>query len=237
MCLDPGEAYFWTRIIFYVVWRAVVTNLYKIAVGVEKDIGRVIQKELRIFSDDLETLAKMRPHSSPHAVIANIGIYDWVYCFACIIPETLVQEKEKKLESLRIITDDEGDVLKVLEGAKEKYDLILTDPPYGFNTDYDDAVDLGRLYIGMLRPMIKALKKDGQLVFCLPAESVNGQSVSYFSTKKMVVRDLLCAARAEGREVRYPGGALPDPVALYKPPYYWRSEKALTRTVLHIRLE
>ena len=116
---------------------------------------------------------------------------------------------------------------------ENSYDVIVTDPPYGYNTQ-ENLGELAMLYKEMIPIMINCLRPDGHLVMCLPERSYTGRKTYSFTHKKIVVREVLMAAKEKGFEVLT--GAVPTPGALYRPPYYWRSEKALSRSIVYFRL-
>jgi len=115
-------------------------------------------------------------------------------------------------------------------------DVIITDPPYGFNTA-EDPVEFARFYSEMIPQLIRALRPGGQLVLCLPDLSLNGRKMFFFAKKELVVQQVLRAAENLGLHVSVPGFSVPEPVKLFRPPYYWESERALRRAVLHFRFE
>lgn len=113
-----------------------------------------------------------------------------------------------------------------------KYDVIIADPPYGFNTQKRVA-GLARLYKAMIPRMIRSLKDGGQLVITLPERSYIGRRSPFFTHKEMVTQQVLNAAQEVDLEVVK--SSVPEPTSLFKPPYYWRSERALARSILHFR--
>ena len=239
-CFNVQEEYFWSRIVFYMVWRAVLKNMYKIGAGIE-EIGNAVRQEVQKFCYELEKLKNIRketpfPGSSESS---RVRVCEGLYSRVCTIPETLLTEEMKNIKEQKhkiLAGEEDGDVNTVLKNYCDKFDLVITDPPYGFNTDCESATELASLYSELIRNMIRALKDNGQIIFCLPKESYNGQNISYFSTKEMVVRDLLFKASESDMEVVQLGNVNPSPSELFRPPYYWQSDRALTRTILHFQL-
>lgn len=115
-----------------------------------------------------------------------------------------------------------------------EYDLIVTDPPYGFNTD-EEFANLAQLYKRVVRALVRALRDGGQLVLSLPEASKTGRPVPLFARASTVMQHVLAEARTAGLVSLSPSATLPSPRHLFTSPYYWESEKALTRTVLHFR--
>jgi len=113
-------------------------------------------------------------------------------------------------------------------------DVIVTDPPYGFNTD-EDPDALANLYAEALRKMIGALRENGQLVLCLLDRSHTGRRSPFFSHKEIIIQQVLAVADKMRREVIIPAFAVPHQREIFRPPYYWESERALRRAILHFK--
>ena len=114
-------------------------------------------------------------------------------------------------------------------------DVVICDPPYGFNVGHDAAA-LARLYTEVIRAIMYALKDDGQLVVCVPEHSYTGRPLVYFTDKEVIVQQVLTLAEECRREVISPAKSLPPPASLMRAPYYWESDRALRRSILHFRL-
>lgn len=135
------------------------------------------------------------------------------------------------------IADD--DLYKVVEVKdvkdleSEVYDIIITDPPYGFNST-KKLVELSELYHEMLAAIIGALKNDGQLLMALPDRSYTGKYSPYFTHKEQVVSHIISEANKQNKEIINTAEMLPNR-ALYSAPFYWESERALRRSIIHMR--
>lgn len=114
------------------------------------------------------------------------------------------------------------------------FDIILCDPPYGFNTE-EDIKELSLLYDTFLTKAIMALKSNGQLIICLPAESYTGKDLPYCTRIDVVSRLILIKSMELGRKVYKLSTSLP--LKDFEPPYYWESDKALRRGILHFRFD
>ncbi|MGK2886596.1 MAG: hypothetical protein ACSLE8_17785 [Rhodococcus sp. (in: high G+C Gram-positive bacteria)] len=114
------------------------------------------------------------------------------------------------------------------------FDAIVTDPPYGFNTDENPQV-LAELYRDVLRAAIRSLKNNGQLVICLPERSTIGKDPSAFTHRRIVTHQVIALAAEAGKELRNHIRAVPAPRSLFHPPYYWVSER-LQRSILHFTI-
>lgn len=113
-------------------------------------------------------------------------------------------------------------------------DLILCDPPYGFNTN-EDIITLTTLYSAFIEKAIIALKKHGQLILCLPGESYTGKPLPYCTRSDLVSRQILYTAEKYGRRIYKPATSIP--LVTLNAPYYWESDKALRRTILHFYID
>ena len=111
----------------------------------------------------------------------------------------------------------------------------MTDPPYGFNTE-DGSAELSKLWAESLRAMLKSLiGGKGQLVICLPDRSHTGRNLQYFTQKDFITPQILAIADGMNLEVIVHADIVPFPTNLFRPPYYWESERALRRQILHFR--
>ena len=119
---------------------------------------------------------------------------------------------------------------------KKSCDVIITDPPYGFNTDMRPEM-LAKLLQKTIGIVLDALKDEGQLVIALPDWSHTGRELPFFILKEMFTQQLLSAASARNMEIVGDNRSLPPPSWLLKPPYYWESARALRRSILHFRFQ
>lgn len=109
-------------------------------------------------------------------------------------------------------------------------DLIICDPPYGFNTTEEDG-NLADLYSDFIDKAILSLRKMGQLIICLPAESYTGRDLAYCTRSDLVSRQIIIKAHQHKRYLFRPAQSIPT--NSLNVPYYWESEKALRRVILH----
>lgn len=120
------------------------------------------------------------------------------------------------------------------KNTKLKVDLVITDPPYGFNTK-EDTAKLAHLYYSSLRVILATLSAGGQLILVLPEQSFTGRKLAAFSAKGWVAQQVLAAADACGLDAVTSSEVLPAPGSFFRPPYYWESERALRRAILCFR--
>ncbi|OOG85160.1 hypothetical protein B0E41_08645 [Hydrogenophaga sp. A37] len=118
--------------------------------------------------------------------------------------------------------------------SSDLYDCIVTDPPYGFNTE-EDSSTLAKLYYRFLRKWIARIKPDGHLVLCLPQEAYNGQPLPSCTNPQIVISQILAIAIELNRTAFLPVRSLASNSPGSTAPYYWESAKVLRRTILHFQ--
>lgn len=114
-------------------------------------------------------------------------------------------------------------------------DVVLADPPYGFNTE-EDVVALASLYRAFCQKAVDAALPNGQLVICLADRSFTGRRSPFFTHKEYLVGELHAVAFDRDVELVEGDEALAGSPGLFRPPYYWESGRALRRAVLHYRI-
>lgn len=115
-------------------------------------------------------------------------------------------------------------------------DVIVTDPPYGFNTG-EGPRDLAALYAKAIECFVSALRPDGQIVIALPETSYTGKQTLLFAHKEVVIQQLLEAAGRARKEIVSPSPNVPGPSRVFRAPFYWESARALRRTIIHFRIK
>lgn len=121
------------------------------------------------------------------------------------------------------------------ESDQGLYDVIISDPPYGFNTD-ENSLRLAQIWAKSLENMIRSLNSNGgQLVLCLPERSYIGRNLDFFTGKDFVIRQILAIADKMNLDAMLPACVVPEPMSFFQPPYYWESPRALRRAILHFR--
>jgi tRNA G10 N-methylase Trm11 len=127
----------------------------------------------------------------------------------------------------------EVSILDACNLERDSLDVIVCDPPYGFNTT-EDREALAMLYSRFFDAALVALREHGHLIVCLPAESYTGRDLPYCTHSKLVSNQILAKAAKLGKHVFAPGRSIPHRMIL--PPYYWEAERALRRVILHYRI-
>lgn len=219
-----------SRVVFYICVRAWIRNqgaLYRGSITLVEAFRKSAQ-EVRDELEDLSAWAE-RARAAPDR-IGHLAVYAARYSDRCAIsPDRLAElAAEWKAGKVRCRVRD------ATELESNAYDIIATDPPYGFNTD-TELFQLAQLYRTVVRTFVRALRDGGHLVLALPESSKIGRPVPSFTRAGPVISQILTEARNAGLTAVNAAATLPTPRHLFMPPYYWHSEKALTRTVLHFQ--
>lgn len=227
--LELKQKDFMHRLFFYLGLR----TAYRHGAGFERGSGDWLspfRKEANELGLQIAALIAMRQREQATSIkaIGPIAIYRDNYSVGCTVSVQRLSRVAKKESNNSVVRVKDARTLPA-----DSCDVIVTDPPYGFNTDEDPAV-LAELYATMLRTCINALRNEGQLVLCLMDKSHIGRHSAYFTHKEIVTRQVLRMARELWREVIVEPGRMPEP-HIFGPPYYWESERALRRSILHFR--
>lgn len=240
------------RILFYLSLRTIIRN----TVILEKREGELLleaktellspekrkkwrnayAKELNVLISKLRELHKLRSRE----VNNNLDIQENSeenpllmfldkYSKSCSISSKFLEKKFKEFKTQPQIL--KRDALKLKEN---EYDVIVTDPPYGLNIK-EEIEELAKLYSEVIRVMIKSLKDDGQMVLGLPDRSHTGRELPFFTQEDFITRQIIAIADKEGFEVVNLLSEVPRPQEIFQTPYYWESERALRRAILHFR--
>ena len=224
-----GKALF-DRVVFYVALRTQLRHMAAFERESE-DWATAFFHELQELNEQITKLAKLRlrernSKAKGHAGLESMAFFQGRYSVSCSMSvDTLSSCSETHLhQSIK-----RGDVCNL---PKDTFDIIVTDPPYGFNTD-GDAFEFAKLWTKALRSILLALKDGGQLVLCLPERSHTGRQVQVFTQRGFVTHQILLLANTLDRELIRPADLVPWPGQMFRPPFYWESERALRRAILH----
>jgi len=232
--LIKGLKSFNERLLFYLCLKAYKRNL-KAFKRHSKSWTTAFTKEIADLRLQVKNLAKLRKRAIPNSgdkksIIKYLGNYS----FGCSINPNIFTDLEDNNKPKNLIKGMRDVILELEDSVKTKkfYDIIITDPPYGFNTD-EITTSFAELYYRMIGLMIKCLNPNGQLLLCLPEISNTGRQINYFTQKQIVIHQILVTATENKKTLVFPLNILPRPTWLFKAPYYWESEKALRRAILH----
>ena len=242
------NAYWLHRLILYIIWRTALTNIHEFINGDHATAEVLIKKELARKIIKLGKLADL--HGSCCAGTRPAGQakrrLNGLDCVEGAFSENVTLHPRKLAEwwtpqRVTLIAGEEGDIIKVAKRYNNYFDVIITDPPYGFNTDVELGEQQLFFYRELLRLLLLCIRDRGQLVFCLPDASINGQMVPSYLRKSWVLRELFLQVSSlfpqSGRIIELSSTKPRFGSLLFKPPYYWRSRKSLTRSILHIVVE
>jgi len=220
-----------TRFVFYIGLRAQLRfqggykrNSIKFEGAFEKSLDKIIsQIEMFIkLKQEVEPFIKSTNSLSENSYIKFISKYSFSLTPVIIFKNMKALQEEIELE---IFANTDARKLE-----KASNDLIICDPPYGFNTNEDNS-KLSDLYSEFIDKAIASLRPKGQIIMCLPAESYTGRELPYCTRIDLITRQIIYSAHKQGRLAYKP--ALSFPLGSLSPPYYWESERALRRTILH----
>ncbi|HEX8197691.1 MAG TPA: hypothetical protein VF571_15980 [Pyrinomonadaceae bacterium] len=244
------------RFLFYIVLRTVGRSSVAIQRGTE-EWGTAFAAQANRIKLQLKAFLESKKNTQNKlGEVENFSIYQSLYSKGCVVSEEVLKKTKdiinrmhngnqedietlsSKINAVKIfdVRDDCNSVNSSL--VPNSCDVIVTDPPYGFNTD-SNPEHLARLYSGVIEKMINALKEDGQLVICLLDRSHTGRRSPYFTHKEIITQQILSLAERSKpkREVIIPAYAVPERKELFRAPFYWESERALRRAILHFRLK
>lgn len=221
-----------TRVFFYTGLKAVVRHGGAIRRKTESPRD-ALAAELELLATEIQGLRNviMRQAAGECRTQGGVCVYGGNYSLACGV------SRKRLLQQVAVHCVDDKELVKRCDATvalkRNYYDLIVTDPPYGFNTD-EDLHGLSTLYRNMIGHFLRALRDGGQLIIALPDASYIGRPFLFFTRSEMVVHQILVAARELGMDVLATGHTGSRPLVA-RPPYYWESERALRRSILHFR--
>jgi 16S rRNA G966 N2-methylase RsmD len=235
-----------TRLYVYVIWRAIANGTFSLRDG--EDFYGVIGVELGRFIKELTHLARStgaEPLGKTGCFKEFVGSYSHA---AIVDPASIIDIAKrtniyaetsffKKLESAPLAAGIHvvkvSNSVSALRKMTDQVDVIVTDPPYGFNTEEGGVSAMQQLFADIVPLMVKSLRKKGQLVLILPAIARNGREIPYFQTRGAVVRAVLSAVQAENRRCIQFTHTIPGSNQLFEFPIYWTSASVLERRILH----
>ncbi len=225
---------FLTRLIFYIGLRAELryqSGFKRKSLKYEDAFAKSLNKLIEQIHMLIDLKRKVEFQVSPshngqqnNSYIKSIATYSFR-----LTPAIIFNKPENLLSGIEFEVFSSFDARNLKRASN---DLIICDPPYGFNTTEDDS-GLAQLYSEFIDKAIASIRPKGQLILCLPAESFTGRDLPYCTRSDVISRQILVKAHKQGRLVYQPANSLP--LASLSPPYYWESERALRRSILHFR--
>ena len=223
---ELAQTTFFERLVFYITLRAELRYQSAYARGTPRPTSAFIESA-KYLVDEMRSLYDWCSRAAIEcATVGRFSVFSGHYSKACSIRYACLRQAVADLPG--------GNTLRVRDARhieKQSYDIIVTDPPYGFNTE-EELFPLAQLYSEVITALLAAIRNNGHLVICLPDEAFTGRSLPVCAKSQIVTEQILRSADSLGRELFVPARSnLPMTAA----PYYWKSP-ALRRTVLHFRV-
>jgi len=223
------EEDFFARLIFYIAIRTRMRNIAAFE-REARDWRSAFLKESTVLLEEIKKLRTLRQSRLCPVKCGNPQLFAFQSRYS--IGVSFQSDFEAQLRVRGVLREAHDATEKA--GYPKNVDLIVTDPPYGFNTDVE-AIDLAEVWALSLEAMISALANNGQLVICLPDHSHTGRTLQHFTLKEFVTNQVISIARSLKREAVTAGEIVPAPGCLFRPPYRWEAARALRRSILHFR--
>lgn len=222
----------WTldeRLLLYIGLRAVRRNVAARERGDERgEYRRAWLKEAKLLRRQIAHVAERYGRETIEVANGSVRVFAGFYSRECAALTTLLDRCHSDSGAVR--SEDALDL-----GSERRFDLFVTDPPYGFNTDADSA-DLAALYTSIIKLALSSLRDGGQLVLALPDQSFIGRDPGFFANRKFIEQQVTALAHDMGRDLATSREVLPSTPPIYRAPYYWESDRALRRAIVHYRL-
>lgn len=229
-----GESDYAARIVFYVALRAHRRHALAVRRN-EMTLTEAFVKEANGLADQVDTYATLRERpSAGDASLPTLALCSGDYSCSVTLDQPTLEAFARSAVEIPLEARDARELAE-LARACSGFDVIVTDPPYGFNTD-EDPQSLAELYSMVLRQAVRSLRSGGQLVVCVPEMSTIGKNPAAFTHRTIIAHQVIAFAAEARRSVVSPVRSVPGPHMLLHPPYYWASERALRRSILHFQI-
>ena len=239
-------------------WRGIANNRFEITdefIGILSAVG----KELDVFLRELKEResgslvgSAINPHEKLSRSIANTesgfsmmiddGVFSKTSCFTSnVINERCAFNVVKQAELKSVANASSSgnfvcqvnDSLEAISSLENSIDVIICDPPYGFNTKEGGLEDLRQFYSKMLGVFVRSLKPKGQIIMTVPLFAKNGKRIPLFASKEYLDYQFVNACSIHSKTPGKPTlvSAL-EMDSAFKTDLYWRSTSALDRSIL-----
>lgn len=234
------------RYLIYTIWRAIFYNSFRFQRGISS-VYNVIKKEVEVNKFRFEHFNK----DTNLNYSTNEGAYEkWDGLFSPYVrplPSNIEgfsknasyfegSQLSEKLQNpsagnlLHFQVDDSIDaMLEMADTNCAKPNLIITDPPYGFNTAEDGTESLEKLFAQLANALCKIVAENGVVAITLPGQTNNGKRIPYFETRAMFVRQVIDQAHRTNRTIISKASILPDSAAFPRPAFRWNSSRGVSR--------
>lgn len=121
--------------------------------------------------------------------------------------------------------------LRDFEKHEQIVDMVITDPPYGYNTQESDE-ELKHFYDDLIEETVRCLKNGGQVLISLLEKTHNGKKVSDYVKPAYVKKKFVEAAEKYDLAIVDADEEIANLGELYRFPFFWESKKALRRQIM-----
>lgn len=222
------------RVLFYCCLKGLIRHKYAVESGIEAE-SKAIAVETDVLIQSLErlsstisapTLEKFHQRSLFSGKLSRIRVINDSYSVG-------VRQDPPSTQTTDLFGNQEFLVMNVLDLPKNSIDLIVADPPYGFNTE-EEILKMATLFRATSDTFIDAISDEGgQIILAVPEVSFTGRPIPAVASRSFVVDQIIRSAMRLGRRLYRPTLPTPGPSSRFEAPYYWYSEKALKRAILH----
>lgn len=240
---------FHERILWYVTWRSLVVNSMAIR-RAENKLSYILSKQLNSFIEDIKYITRYNSFNQKELseyFSVNMGEYSLCSEISCKkiksiecneIDEVKLYDKAFVLGmSPGIYIARVDDSINSLQRTEIRADLIVTDPPYGFNTIDGSDGQLSSLYSELARSLVRVCRPIASLMLVLPAYARNGRAIPFNQTQGFLVRKIIAAASENGSSCIDLVSGMPAPKQLFEKPMYWTSTQTLDRNILVFHMD
>lgn len=240
-----------TRFLLYIMWRAISLGTFSIRDSFD-NINLVLEKEL---SKTLKEIEYLRDRVSAKRVKGNNQIFcqsEGLYSHSLSVSTDAMKKLSATIVTLTtaemrnkgsVASWDPGvylvhveDSIETLKSVEGEIDVLMTDPPYGFNEAEGGEPDLMKNFGRLSSLLVRSLRTRGQIAMVLPAFAKNGRQIPFYETGGAITRQLITAAQLAGKHLITQAETVPRPKELFVRPYYWVSTTVLERRILHFSL-
>lgn len=240
------QAHARVRILVFCIWRSLLLGTFSIR-NDKNNLLKVIANEFSKVSREINHIVRALRGERKGACgvfVEREGLYSHSFMIDCERAARLMQPRSITFENMLALGDpakwDPGiwivrvdDSITALEAVEKKVDYVLTDPPYGFNSEEETADGQIDFFSKLIPGIVRSLRPQGQACLVLPAFAKNGRQIPFYETHEAVVRQFIVAANRETVSLATPVETFPKPKSLFKKPLYWSSASVLERRIVH----
>lgn len=247
--LDSNEFPIALKVYFYIQWRALRMNTFSM-----RTEARSPDVVLRIFLEELDhSIREFRaldqllsrnvvedkvPFRECVGSYSKEGVVNPAFFGSAISTPFVIENGRLTSEFIQRLNPGLAisrveDSVSLLEQLPQVADVIVTDPPYGFNALESESDDMKALYARMIPSLVNALRPWGQLVMSLPAYAKNGKQVPFYQTRESVVKQIIATTESRGRSIVRYVETYPADRDFFQPPWYWGTASTIERRIVH----